>query len=58
MINNVSVECSLKLQEEELALTGSILATLYVASDAKDTDFTAKVSDVYPTGEVVTTIPL
>jgi len=40
------------VMEEELALTGTILATLYVSSNAKDTDFTAKVSDVYPTGEV------
>eukprot|EP01036_Dinobryon_divergens_P027208 gene27208-35939_t len=40
------------VMDEELALTGTILATLYVSSDAKDTDFTAKVSDVYPTGEV------
>ena len=46
---NVSVYYA---QDEELALTGTILATLYVSSDAKDTDFTAKVSDVYPTGEV------
>lgn len=37
---------------EELALTGSLLATLYVSSDAIDTDFTVKISDVYPTGEV------
>jgi hypothetical protein len=37
---------------EELALTGSITATLYMSSDAIDTDFTVKVSDVYPTGEV------
>lgn len=38
--------------EDELALTGPIMATLYVSSDAIDTDFTVKVSDVYPTGEV------
>jgi putative CocE/NonD family hydrolase len=37
---------------EELALTGAIVATLYVSSDAIDTDFTVKISDVYPTGEV------
>ena len=36
---------------EELAFTGGIFATLYVSSDAIDTDFTVKVSDVYPTGE-------
>jgi len=38
-------------QTEELALTGPLLATLYVSSDVKDTDFTVKISDVYPTGE-------
>jgi hypothetical protein len=31
-------------------LSGSILPTLYVSSDAKDTDFTVKVLDVYPDG--------
>jgi len=36
---------------EELALTGPLLATLYVSSDVIDTDFTVKISDVYPTGE-------
>jgi putative CocE/NonD family hydrolase len=36
---------------EELAISGGIYATLYVSSDAIDTDFTVKVSDVYPTGE-------
>ena len=40
------------LLEDELALTGPLLATLYVSSDAIDTDFTVKISDVYPTGEV------
>jgi len=35
----------------ELALTGPLFATLYVSSDAKDTDFMVKISDVYPTGE-------
>jgi predicted acyl esterase len=38
--------------EEELALTGPIFATLYVSSDAIDTDFMVRVSDVYPTGVV------
>ena len=36
---------------EELALTGPLLATLYVSSDAIDTDFMVRISDVYPTGE-------
>jgi len=36
---------------DALALTGSITATLFVSSDAIDTDFMVKVSDVYPTGE-------
>jgi putative CocE/NonD family hydrolase len=33
-----------------LELTGQIVPTLYVSSDAKDTDFTVKVLDVYPDG--------
>ena len=32
-------------------LTGSIETTLYVSSDAKDTDFTVKLVDVYPDGK-------
>jgi len=32
-------------------LTGSIETTLYVGSDAKDTDFTVKLIDVYPDGK-------
>jgi putative CocE/NonD family hydrolase len=35
---------------EGLELSGSITPTLYVSSDAKDTDFTVKVLDVYPDG--------
>jgi len=31
-------------------VTGSIETTLYVSSDAKDTDFTIKLIDVYPDG--------
>lgn len=31
-------------------LTGSVESTLYVSSDAKDTDFTVKLIDVYPDG--------
>lgn len=33
-----------------LELTGPITPTLYVSSDARDTDFTVKVLDVYPDG--------
>jgi putative CocE/NonD family hydrolase len=33
-----------------MELSGSIVPTLYVSSDAKDTDFTVKVLDVYPDG--------
>jgi uncharacterized protein len=33
-----------------LEVTGTIVPTLYVSSDAKDTDFTIKVVDVYPDG--------
>jgi putative CocE/NonD family hydrolase len=33
-----------------LELTGQIVPTLYVSSDARDTDFTVKVLDVYPDG--------
>ena len=35
---------------EGLELSGPIEPTLYVSSDAKDTDFTVKVIDVYPDG--------
>ncbi len=35
---------------EGLELSGSIVPTLYVSSNAKDTDFTVKVLDVYPDG--------
>ena len=35
---------------EGLELSGSITPTLYVSSDARDTDFTVKVIDVYPDG--------
>ncbi len=35
---------------EGMELSGPIEVTLYVSSDAKDTDFTAKVIDVYPDG--------
>ena len=36
---------------EELPLTGAINAYLFVSSDAIDTDFMVRMSDVYPTGE-------
>jgi predicted acyl esterase len=36
----------------DYAMTGQLLATLYVSSDAIDTDFMVRLSDVYPTGEV------
>ena len=35
---------------EGLELSGSITPTLYVSSDARDTDFTVKVIDVHPDG--------
>jgi putative CocE/NonD family hydrolase len=37
--------------KEGIEVSGPIEATLYISSDAKDTDFTVKVIDVYPTGE-------
>lgn len=37
--------------EEGVEITGSIESTLYVSSDAKDTDFTIKLIDVYPDGK-------
>ena len=36
--------------EEGVELTGSVECTLYISSDAKDTDFTLKLIDVYPDG--------
>lgn len=36
--------------EEDLEVTGSVRATLYVSSDALDTDFTVKLVDVHPDG--------
>jgi putative CocE/NonD family hydrolase len=36
--------------KEGLELSGPIEVTLYVSSDAKDTDFTVKLIDVYPDG--------
>jgi putative CocE/NonD family hydrolase len=36
--------------QEGTEVSGSIVPTLYVSSDVKDTDFTVKVLDVYPDG--------
>ncbi len=36
--------------EEPLEITGTIGVTLYIGSDAKDTDFSVKLVDVYPDG--------
>lgn len=37
--------------EQGLEVTGPLKVVLYVSSDAKDTDFTARISDVYPDGQ-------
>ena len=37
--------------EAGVEMTGPITATLYVSSDARDTDFTAKLVDVHPDGK-------
>jgi hypothetical protein len=36
--------------DEPVEVAGRVTATLYVSSDAPDTDFTVKLSDVYPDG--------
>jgi len=36
--------------KEGIEVSGPIVPTLYISSDAKDTDFTVKVIDVYPDG--------
>ena len=36
--------------KDGVELSGPIIPTLYVSSDAKDTDFTVKIIDVYPDG--------
>lgn len=36
--------------DKPLAIAGKVVATLFVSSDAPDTDFTAKLLDVYPDG--------
>jgi len=47
--NDILVYTS-ELFKEGTELSGPITPTLYVSSDAKDTDFTVKVLDVYPDG--------
>lgn len=39
--------------EQDLEVTGPVKAVLYAASDASDTDFTAKLADVYPDGKAI-----
>jgi hypothetical protein len=39
--------------ENAVEVTGPISVTLYAASSAKDTDFTAKLTDVYPDGKAI-----
>ena len=38
---------------EELEVTGPVKVTLYASSDAPDTDFVAKLIDVYPDGRAI-----
>lgn len=40
--------------EQPLALAGPVTATLYVATDGPDTDFVARLVDVYPDGRAMT----
>jgi putative CocE/NonD family hydrolase len=49
MRNDVLVYTSAPL-DEGIEVTGYLEVVLYVSSDAKDTDFTAKLVDVYPDG--------
>jgi len=42
-----------KAMDSTLYLTGPLFATLYVTSDAVDTDFMVRITDVYPTGESI-----
>jgi putative CocE/NonD family hydrolase len=46
------LQFNLDASDEPLHLTGPLGAKLFVSSDAIDTDFTCKLSDVFPTGEV------
>ena len=39
--------------ERPLEVTGSVSATLHVATDAPDTDFVARLVDVYPDGRAI-----
>lgn len=41
-----------RVMEEPLEVTGPIKVKLWAATDAVDTDFTAKLADVYPDGKV------
>ena len=50
MRNDVLVYTS-EVLEEGLEVTGHLQVVLYVSSSAKDTDFTAKLVDVYPDGK-------
>jgi len=49
MRNDILVYSS-EILEEGIEVSGFIETTLYVSSDAKDTDFTVKLIDVYPDG--------
>jgi putative CocE/NonD family hydrolase len=40
--------------DQPLEVVGPVSATLYVASDAPDTDFVARLVDVYPNGSAIT----
>ena len=48
--NDILVYTS-EVLEEGVEVSGFIESTLYVSSDVKDTDFTIKLIDVYPSGE-------
>jgi predicted acyl esterase len=48
---NDILKYNLAASDEPIFLTGPIKANLFVSSDALDTDFTAKLIDVFPTGE-------
>jgi predicted acyl esterase len=41
--------------EEDLVVTGPLVATLYVSTDGLDTDFTVKLLDIYPPGPTTRT---